>query len=74
MIPFGNIGFYAPSGQSVEAERIKTVTVGGRTLNVTEVDTPLIEIVKTDSGLPMWVWGVGGALLVGVLLFTFVKD
>lgn len=69
MIPFGNIGF-ADTG-------IKTVTVGGRTLNVEEVSTPVaptIEIVKTDSGLPMWVWGVGGALLVGVLLFTFVKD
>ena len=28
----------------------------------------------SEGGVPMWVWGVGGALLVGVLLFTFVKD
>ena len=33
-----------------------------------------LQPVSLGGGLPPWVWGVGGVLVVGVLLFAFMKD
>ena len=62
------------TGRDVEILREFEITGGDGGRFIQYKPKEPVSLDGDSGGVPMWAWGIGGALLVGVLLFTFVKD